>query len=213
MPIMNVSLGFHEMHIDSPERTVAVTTRVEQSEPQPVVAQRRIALSFCATVLAGVLLCAAYLARGATRIAARATPKSADVLQAGGVTSSTKPQAILPLAALSPQSATEPAAQVDPNGTKPVGQQPTPAASFPRSGRSMQGGTYLQMAAVDRGVAEVFGEVLRRKGFQVVIANGPTEGIFRVLVGPVKDATSLARVKADLQALGFTSFARKLTNE
>ena len=62
-------------------------------------------------------------------------------------------------------------------------------------------------------MAEVFGEVLRRKGFQVVIANGPAEGIFRVLVGPVKDASSLARVKADLQAVGFTSFARKLTNE
>jgi cell division septation protein DedD len=69
------------------------------------------------------------------------------------------------------------------------------------------------MAAVDRGVAEVFVEVLRRKGFQAVIAKGPTEDIFRVLVGPVKDATSLARVKADLQAVGFTSFARKLTKE
>jgi cell division septation protein DedD len=200
------------MHIDTSGRMVA--ERAEQSEPPPGTAQRRIALSFCATVLVGVLLCAAYLASGATRIAARATSKSALVIQAGGVvTSSTKPQANLPLAALSPQSAAEPAAQVDPNGTKPVRQEPTPAASFPRPRRSMQGGTYLQMAAVDRGVAEVFGEVLRRKGFQVVIANGPTEGIFRVLVGPVKDASSLARVKADLQAVGFTSFARKLTNE
>jgi cell division septation protein DedD len=211
---MNVCLwDFMKCIIDSCGRTVPVTTRAEQSEHQPGTAQRRIALSFCATVVVGVLLCAAYLASGATRIAARAVPKSALVIQAGGVTSSTKPQANLPLTALSSQSAAELAAQVDPNGTKPVGQEPTRTASFPRSGRSIQGGTYLQMAAVDRGVAEVFVEVLRRKGFQAVIARGPTEDIFRVLVGPVKDATSLARVKADLQAVGFTSFARKLTNE
>ena len=31
----------------------------------------------------------------------------------------------------------------------------------------------------------------------------------RVVVGPVKDAAALARTKAELQAAGFTSFARK----
>jgi cell division septation protein DedD len=200
------------MHIDSSGKMVAVTTRAEESEHQPGAAQRRIALSFCATVLVGVLLGAAYLASGATRIGARATPKSALIIDAGGVASSTKPQANQQPTELSQQSATEPAARVDPNGTKPAGQGPTLTASFSRSGTSMQSGTYLQMAAVDRGVAEVFVEVLLRKGFEAVIANGPTEDMFRVLVGPVKDATSLARVKADLQAAGFTSFPRKLTN-
>jgi cell division septation protein DedD len=100
-----------------------------------------------------------------------------------------------------------PAAQVEPKRIEPVRKEPTPAASSPQSG------TYLQVAAVDRGVAEVFVEVLRRKGFQGTISNGPNEDTFRVLVGPVKDATSLAQVKADLQAAGFISFAKKLTIE
>jgi cell division septation protein DedD len=69
------------------------------------------------------------------------------------------------------------------------------------------------VAAVDRGVAEVFVEVLRKKGFQALIANGPNQDTFRVLVGPVKDAAALAGLKADLQAAGFVSFAKKLTIE
>jgi cell division septation protein DedD len=58
-------------------------------------------------------------------------------------------------------------------------------------------------------MSEVLVELLRRKGFQAETALGPTEDIFRVMVGPAKDAAELARLKTDLQAAGFTSFARK----
>ena len=81
-----------------------------------------------------------------------------------------------------------------------------------RSEKSIPGNTYLQIAAVDRGMAEILVEVLRRKGFQVELAAGPTEDIFRVIVGPAKDADTLARMKADLQAAGFNSFSRKAPN-
>ncbi len=81
-----------------------------------------------------------------------------------------------------------------------------------RSEKSIPGDTYLQIAAVDRGMAQVLVEVLRKKGFQAELAAGPTEDIFRVIVGPAKDADTLARMKADLQAAGFTSFTRKTPN-
>ena len=78
-----------------------------------------------------------------------------------------------------------------------------------RSGRGIPGDTYLQVAAVDRGMAEVLVEVLHRKGFQAEVAFGATEDVFRVIVGPAKDDAALARTKADLQAAGFTSFVKK----
>jgi len=197
MPIIAVRLRIFEMDINSPGSA-------EEIESQPGVVQRRIVLSFCATVLVGVLVCAGYLARGATRSTAHAMAKSAFAVQAASVAAPIKLPSI-PVPAPPPPSVPEPSARVDTRGT--------PAASSPRSGRPIQGATYLQMAAVDRGVAEVFLEVLHRKGFQAVITKGPTEDIFRVLVGPVNDADSLARVKAGLQAAGFTSFPRKLTGE
>ena len=58
-------------------------------------------------------------------------------------------------------------------------------------------------------MAGVLVEVLSRKGFQAEVASGPTEDIFRVIVGPTKDAAELARIKADLEAAGFTSFTRR----
>jgi cell division septation protein DedD len=178
-------------------------TSAPQSEPQPGAAQRRIVLSFCATVLIGVLLSVGYLVSGTGRAAARVTP-AASVSQTSVAPSLSKPPVSLPVTAPPPAVAIRPAARIEPKEKKPAVIEPRPATI---------GATYLQMAAVDRGVAEVYLEVLRRKGFQARIADGPTPDIFRVLVGPVKDAASLARVKADLQAEGFTSFPRKLTGE
>jgi cell division septation protein DedD len=166
----------------------------DPSEHEPGETQRRIVLSFCATVLIGVLVCAGYLVTGGSRAAARATPKSKPI--------ETQP-AVAPLTSVS--------AIPQPPQPLPQAVEKPPARKEPP--RALNGGTYLQMAAVDRGVANVYVEVLSRKGFQAIMAPGPTPDIFRVLVGPLKDAATLARVKADLQDAGFTSFARKLTTE
>jgi hypothetical protein len=158
-------------------------TRVEESEIGPMSVQRRILLSFCAIVLIGVLLSAVSLAGRTTWFAPRA-----------------KTSAFTVSAAPPSQADRAPAPQV---------KEPTPVASVSRSERRISGGAYLQIAAVDRGMAEVLVEVLRRKGFQAEVASGATEDIFRVVVGPAKDAADLARIREDLQAAGFTSFARK----
>ena len=178
-------------------------TSAQQNEPQPGAAQRRIVLSFCATVLIGVLLCAGYLASGTGKVAARAATATS-INQTSVAPATSKPPVSLPVAAPPRAAAIEPPARIEVKEKKPAAKETKPETI---------GATYLQMAAVDRGVAEVYLEVLRRKGFQARIADGPTADIFRVLVGPVKDAASLARVRADLQAEGFTSFPRKLTSE
>ncbi len=148
----------------------------EESELQPPPIQRRIFLSFCATVVAGALLFGAYLSVRTVGGAGSRTVHPADV---------TPPPA--------------PAASVI---------QPR-APAIPRSEQPIHGKTYLQLAALDRERAEVLVETLARNGFRAVLADGPTEGIYRILVGPFDDADTLARNQADLQALGFTSFPRR----
>jgi len=186
--------------------TVISITTAEETEA-PMLVQRRILLSFCATVLIGVLLCVVYLARRATSIAPQAKTSAVSVQAANAVS----PVDLRP-AAVPSQKVAAPTTQVASLATKRAGREPAPVASAVSSSEKPNSGdtyTYLQVAAVDRGMAGVLVEVLHRKGFQAEFTSGPTEDIFRVLVGPAKDAEALARTKADLQAAGFTSFVRK----
>ncbi len=183
--------------------------KADESEIGPMLLQRRIFLSFCATVLIGVLLCAAYLVGRASWFAPRAKTSTFSAKTGGAGSSERNPQVSLRLAAPPSQTARTPATQVQSFNTTPAGTGPHPTASASRPGSRISGDTYLQIAALDRGMSEVLVEFLRRKGFQAKIALGATEDIFRVMVGPAKDAAALARIRADLQAAGFTSFARK----
>jgi cell division septation protein DedD len=182
--------------------TIISITTAEETDG-PMLVQRRILLSFCATVLIGVLLCVVYLARRAMSSAPRAKTPAVTV-QAGGAVSSVD----LRPAAVPSQAIPAPTTKVPALATKSAAREPA-ASAVSGSGTDNSGATYLQVAAVDRGMAGVLVEVLHRKGFQAEFTSGPTEDIFRVLVGPARDAEALARTKADLQAAGFTSFVRK----
>ncbi len=71
------------------------------------------------------------------------------------------------------------------------------------------GQLFLQVAAADRGVAEVFAEYLTRKSFPCQIAAGPNQRSYRVLVGPIQDKTQLGRLKTGLETSGFNPFLRR----
>jgi cell division septation protein DedD len=89
---------------------------------------------------------------------------------------------------------------------KPEPPMPMPE---PLLAEPMPGEVYLQVAAVGRGVADVFAEHLRRKGFSTCVVTGPDETTFRVLVGPVSGSESLSDTKAALDAGGFHPFVRR----
>ena len=112
-----------------------------------------------------------------------------------------------------PQMAPVAAHQIQSCETEPGWNSQGPAATDSRSERLIGDGNYLQSMAVDRGMAEILAEALRRKGFQALVTGGPTEDIFRVLVGPANDDGALARLKANLQAEGFASFVRRYRSE
>jgi hypothetical protein len=63
------------------------------------------------------------------------------------------------------------------------------------------------VAAVSRGVAEVFVEVLARKGFPGRVAEGPDAQTFRVLVGPLAKA-EIPKTQSALDRAGLPAFVR-----
>ncbi len=75
--------------------------------------------------------------------------------------------------------------------------EPAPSAGQPSSG------DYLQLVATAKGQADDLVAVLRKNGFRALDYEVPEKpGLFRVLVGPVKDG-EMNKLRADLQGKGF----------
>jgi len=69
--------------------------------------------------------------------------------------------------------------------------------------------TYLQMGAVEKGVAVIMVDGLRKRGFSSFAAPGPSDTIFRVLIGPLEDAEAFRITKEKVDQIGLNSFLRK----
>ncbi len=62
------------------------------------------------------------------------------------------------------------------------------------------------MGAVEKGIAVIFVEGLRKHGFDAFVAPGRTENIYRVLIGPLQDHDSYLQVKNTLDTIGVNTF-------
>jgi cell division septation protein DedD len=69
--------------------------------------------------------------------------------------------------------------------------------------------TYIQMAAVEKGVAAIFAEGLRSHGLESFAAPGPNERIFRVLIGPLADDAAYKRAKSIVDQIGLSTFMKR----
>jgi cell division septation protein DedD len=118
-------------------------------------------------------------------------------------TTPAQPEAPAPAPAKPRASATKetkpkpsPAPPPSPASTEPVH---AAAAGEPSSG------VYWQVVATARPDAEIIAEALGKKGFHVVLAPAPKDGIFRVLVGPLSNASTQASTRTNLESAGFKS--------
>jgi len=68
---------------------------------------------------------------------------------------------------------------------------------------------YIQVGAVDKGVATVLAEGLRKHALDSFVAPGPSDKTFRVLIGPFPDAAAYQKAQAVVDRLGLASFARR----
>jgi cell division septation protein DedD len=108
--------------------------------------------------------------------------------------------------------ATPPAAAAEktpPAATPTPVVSPTPAPKAPATG-VQAGQTYLQVAAVRKPQAEMLVEVLKEKGFHAVSsASAPGGELYRTLVGPLRDASEVAKTKAELENAGFKPIVKR----
>jgi cell division septation protein DedD len=191
----------------------------EDGEFELVLGNRQlISVFLIAVILFSVFFCLGYIVArsslGPTTVADTHVQPSRPVVE----------QADKPAASSSPAPATDskPAGQSDsqkpspvPAATDPVKPAPKPApapppqknpepASAPTFGEPAPG-DYLQIVATTRPDAEIISEALAKKGFKMQVAPSPKEGIFRVLVGPLKDKAALAEARGALEEAGFKS--------
>ncbi len=74
-----------------------------------------------------------------------------------------------------------------------------PAGFSPQSGQE-----FLQVTAVARADANEVAEVLRKKGFRAHAVPAPSNpNVYRVIVGPIRDAGDLASTRDSLRKTGF----------
>jgi cell division septation protein DedD len=71
------------------------------------------------------------------------------------------------------------------------------------------GRMYLQVAAAGQPQANAVVETLKQKGFPALLSAGPRPDLYRVLVGPFADASTLGKAKSDLESAGFRPIVRK----
>lgn len=71
------------------------------------------------------------------------------------------------------------------------------------------GKVYIQIGAVEKGMATILAEGLRSHGFDAFVGSGPSDRIFRVLIGPLPDPESFRQAKAAVDAIDLTAFARR----
>jgi cell division septation protein DedD len=165
----------------------------ESLEYEIVLSKRQLAIwLFLGTMVIGAASAGAYFV-------GRATPQTV-VVQSNSASSPVATSAANTPASppVSQSPAPEPAAQpaVIRGQQVLVYQEPVPGA------------TYVQLGALDKGMARVMAEGLRALGYEAIVAPGPNERVFRVLIGPAKDAANLKRLKDGMDELGLSSFVR-----
>jgi len=89
----------------------------------------------------------------------------------------------------------------------PVAEVPAKRTAEPPEPRT--GDLFYQVAAADLGIAEVFVEYLSQRSFSSLIAEGPDERNYRVLVGPIQTSKQVEELRAGLEAAGFKPFLRR----
>jgi hypothetical protein len=85
---------------------------------------------------------------------------------------------------------------------------PEVSTDLPMFAEPVAGAMYLQMGAVDKGAAAIFAEGLRKRGFRSFVATGPNASLFRVLIGPLRDAAAYTSTKDALDRMGVNTFGR-----
>jgi hypothetical protein len=166
--------------------TEAEPERTGPEEYEFVLGRRQVAgLSFVATVVLMICVAAAYLAGKSTSV------KVVTIQAPAPVAAPVQPAPLVVKVA-------------------PVVSAPAPVVEPPLFQNPKQGAVYIQMGAVEKGIAVIFAEGLRKRGLPGFVAPGPSEKIFRVLIGPLPDPASYMKTKSVVDGIGLETFAKRI---
>ena len=180
--------------LDDPPAALAVEVAEEVSEEdfELVVGRRQMAgLTFLALVVVAVCSGGSYLVGKA--MSARAEPVQQEI-------KIEQPPATPPVSVAAPmiEATIVPA----PAAVKPAAEAPLFANPNPQA-------IYIQVGAVEKGVAVILAEGLRKHVLDSFVAPGPTGKTFRVLIGPFADAEAYQKARNAVSEIGLDNFARR----
>ena len=186
---------------EAPQVFVAdhVPNRAPEEDFELVVGRRQLAaIAFLALVVVAVCSGGSYLAGKVTSSQPISTPEESPqpVIK---LEEASTPLPALPTAPVLQATIVRP--PVAP-AAKPVAEAPLFASPVPRA-------IYIQVGAVEKGVAIVIAEGLRQHALDAFVARGPDEKVFRVLIGPFPDAEGYQKAQRVVDQIGLASFARR----
>ena len=186
---------------DQPEPPASAELAPDE-EFELVIGRRQMAaITFLALVLVAVCSGASYLAGKA--LASRASPSGEESIQPAITLE--QPPASLPAPMIE--------ATIVPPAAKPVQNSPistpAPVLEAPLFASPVRDAIYIQVGAVEKGVATVIAEGLRKHALNSFVAPGPTDKTFRVLIGPFPDAEAYQNAQNIVDRIGLASFARR----
>lgn len=195
----------------------------ETGEFELVLGNRQLLSGFAVVaILFGVFFAMGYIVgRNSTpsaRPAAEPVASQPEAVHAQNPPPAATPPAADANAAKPPQAAAAPPAETAPPPAPPArptesakpAEKPAEAPAAVQTVDSVQPGTYLQVMAIKKQDADVIAKALQGKGFPTLMTPSSIEGIFRVMVGPYKDATSLGNAKTELENSGFHPIVQKI---
>jgi cell division septation protein DedD len=180
--------------LDEPQTESAAPPTASEEEFELVVGRRQMAgITFLALVVVAVCSGGSYLAGKA--ISAREEPAPPEIKIEQPPASSPVP---MPAPMLEATIVREPAAAPAPKTTEaPLFASPLPKA------------IYIQVGAVDKGVAVILAEGLRSHALDSFVAPGPSTKSYRVLIGPFADAEAYQKARNIVAEIGLDNFARR----
>jgi hypothetical protein len=179
---------------------ISISQSIGESAPEantlsPAAKQRQLVMrAFTGTMAVGLVLTTLYLG---TRIVTSRNNVHAAVRAATPV----PPKLVkAPEAAVNPTQPRMPEVQAKQQGwvSAPVRRNVTPKP----------GEKYIQIAAFGPKALESYLRDLEGKGLHPVIAPGPSDGIYRILIGPYTNIETLEQTRRTLQVVGMDSIVR-----
>ena len=179
-----------------------IAPEIEAEDYEIVLGRRQLAsVSFVVLVLIAIFCTVSYLAGKSFVAKAAPAPPPQIVVAPPEPAAIPQIEATIAPPAAAPIPAPLPALIKTDLNEPPIFSNPVPGA------------VYIQMAAVEKGIAAVFAAGLRGNGLPSFVAPGPNDKVYRVLIGPLPDPAAYQRAKEKLDQLGLNTFGKRAENQ